>query len=105
MSKKKSKNIEVKIDGVVYQSIIAKNGVQRFSYNKLYRHLVDSGQVDLNKLSRDYQEKKFTLKEYMEFYRGLGYSVCGYLDIFRDKIKEIEYLEWDKSKVNKLNRY
>lgn len=86
----KKKNIEVIIDGKPYRTVIDKKGVQRFSVNSLYRHLVDSGQVDLNKLCRDYQEGKFLLKEYMEFNRGLGCSLYGYLDMFGNEIKEIK---------------
>jgi len=61
---------------------IDEEGVQRFPQNGLHKHLVDTNQVDLDRLGSDFQEGKFTLEEYAGFYRGIGYSVCSYMDIF-----------------------
>lgn len=74
--------IKVKVNGKEYDTIIDTDGVQRFLVNRLIRHLVDTEQVDLNRLSSDYQEGKFTLDEYKLFYMGMGYSVCGFDEIF-----------------------
>ncbi len=61
------------------------------------------GAVDLNGLAIALHNKKFTLEEYMKFYMQMGYSSCGFSEIFGSKeITEygIEYLtqppdDWD----------
>jgi len=85
--------VEVKINGVPYDTIIDNQGVQRFQKNNLYGYLINSGMVDLNELSCAYQNGSFTREEYMEFYRGIGYSVSGFCDIFDDV--EIENPLWE----------
>ncbi len=74
--------IKVKINGKEYDTIIDTDNVQRFPINKLIRHLVDTKQVDLNNLCIDCEKGKFTLHEYQEFYMGMGYSICGFDEIF-----------------------
>ena len=91
---KMDKNIEVIIDGKKFPTILDDQGVQRFPVNGLYRHLVDSKQVDLNRLSIDFQKGLFSREDYMEFYRGIGYSVCGFLEIFEDA--EIQNPLWEQ---------
>lgn len=78
-------------------NIIDDKGVRRFPANSLYRHLVNIKQVDLNRLCLDYQKGKFTKEEYMDFYRGIGYSVCGFAEIFGDDV-DIENPVWGKDK-------
>ena len=46
--------IMVKVGGVDYETFIDNKGVQRFKKNKLLSYLVDNGDIDLNKLARDY---------------------------------------------------
>lgn len=71
----------VKVDGREYKTMIDEQGVQRFEANALLKHLCDSGQVDLNRLTIDYQAGCFPREDYLRFYIGIGYSVCGLLDI------------------------
>ena len=78
------KIIKIKIDRKIYHTIIDSKGVQRFPINKLYNHLWETGQINLNRLASDYYKGKFTKEEYMEFCRGLGYSVGGFQEIFED---------------------
>lgn len=94
--------IKVKINGKEYDTVIDTDNVQRFPVNKLVRHLVDTKQVDLNSLCIDYQKGKFTLDEYREFYMGMGYSVCGFDEIFgcngnleEEEQAQIENPLWD----------
>jgi hypothetical protein len=61
-------------------------GVYRWREDKLIRWLVDSEEVDLNKVSIAYQIGKFTLQEYMKFYRGLGYSLSGFIETFGEHL-------------------
>lgn len=67
----------VRINGKIYPTIIDEHGVRRFPENTLFRWLVDSKTVDLNKLSIAVQSGKFSPTEWMEFNMGLGYSVSG----------------------------
>lgn len=80
--KKKNKIVKVKINGKEFNTIIDSDKVQRFPTDSLIRHLVDTKQVDLNGLSIDYQKGKFTLEEYQAFYMGMGYSLCGFEEVF-----------------------
>lgn len=104
MKIKPGDSVKIKINGREFETIIDENGTQRFPNNNLVRHLVDSKQIDLNNLCIDYQKGKFTLEEYQEFYRGLGYYVCGFDEIFgwsgscnieEAKRVEIENPLWD----------
>lgn len=61
-------------------------GVYRFQPNALFRWSVDEGGLDLNRMAMAYGQGKFTLEEYMEFYRGLGYSLCGFMEIFAEHL-------------------
>ena len=87
----------VKIDGKEYETTII-NDVQRFKTNSVIRYLVDSKQVDLNRLSADYQEGEFTKKDYMEFVMMLGYSVSGLLDLEHFNDVEIYNPLWESER-------
>ena len=82
MNAQQKNTIIVTVNGRKYITIIDENNVQRFPTNALIRHLVSSKQVDTNTLCVDFQKGKFTLEEYQEFYMGMGYSVCGFDEIF-----------------------
>lgn len=86
----------VKVGGIEYPTVIDERGTQRFIGNKLLRHLVDSGQVNMNKLSIDYQHDKFSQREYAEFVMGLSWSVSGFADIEEFEDMEIENSLWEK---------
>lgn len=58
------------------------SGTYRFRADSLVRWLVDSKRIDLNQMCIDFQRGRFTLDDYMRFYRGLGYSLCGFIEIF-----------------------
>ncbi len=76
--------IKIQVDGKDYNTIIDENGIQRFIKNAIICHLIETENIDLNLLSIDYQKGKFTDIEYMEFYMGMGYSVCGFSEIFHN---------------------
>ncbi len=63
-------------------------GVLRFQEDQLTRWLVDSGQVDLNRLAIAFEEDKFSAENYMTFYRGLGYSLNGFCEFFESACSE-----------------
>jgi hypothetical protein len=89
-------NMTVKVGGIGYSTVIDEHGTQRFIKNKLLCHLVDSGQVDLNRLGIDYQHEKFSKREYAEFIIGLGFSVSGFADMEQFEDMEIENPLWEK---------
>lgn len=45
---------------------------------------------DLNTLWIEFAHKKFTLDEMMQFYRELGYSLCGFVDVWSERYYAIE---------------
>jgi tRNA/tmRNA/rRNA uracil-C5-methylase (TrmA/RlmC/RlmD family) len=88
-------NMTVKVGEIEYSTVIDEHGTQRFVKNKLLCHLVDSGQVDLNRLSIDYQHEKFSQREYAEFNMMLGYSVSGFSELSSFDDLEIENPLWE----------
>jgi len=97
---KKLKNgtvVKVKIGGKEYDTVIDKSrkAIQVFRTNALIRHLLDSGQITMDRLNADYAEGKFSQKEYLHFYMGLGYSVCGISELSFFENLEIENPLWD----------
>jgi len=104
----------------VHQIVLCQEGdsqVIRWKENQLVRHLTGAGcafhtpaewqggminktytdgAVDLNGLAIAAFQKKFPLEEYMKFYMGIGYSLCGYAEVFGQReVTEygLEYLE------------
>ena len=83
--------IMVKINGENYITIIDSDGVQRFKANSIIRHIVDR-YVDLNDLWLNFNHSKsMTIEDMMLFYMDMGYSVCGFCDIFNNE--EVPNLE------------
>lgn len=79
--------------------VVEKGKVWRWKTNGLVRHLLDGecpfykgdshvgvsrirGTVDLNALWGDFSQKLFSLEELMKFYMGMGYSLCGFVEVF-----------------------
>jgi hypothetical protein len=87
--------IIVKVGDKPYETVIDKDGTQRFRANSLVRHLCDSGRVDLNQLCIDYQQGRFTQEEYLHFNMGLGYSVCGLAELSSFEDLEIDNPLWE----------
>lgn len=56
-------------------------GVIRFKKNKIVRHLLDNGGLDLNKLCVQCHED--SQEDWEQFYQLIGYSVSGYGDLSR----------------------
>ncbi len=74
--------IIILVNGYPVDTIIDQHGVQRFIENGVIAWLLESGPLDLNAMRLAYYEDKFSLNDYMEFYMGIGYSVCGFLEVF-----------------------
>ena len=56
--------------------------------NALIRHLVDIKLISLNRLAIEFQAKKISLDQYIEFYTMLGYSIEAFKNLpqFKDVI-------------------
>lgn len=65
--------------------------ILRFRGNAVIVYLFRAGKLDLNQIclamgnNEDTQHNRHNMRE---FYRLLGYSLCGYLDIFGDQLAE-----------------
>jgi hypothetical protein len=57
-------------------------GVKRFKKNKIVSYLLDTGNTDLNKLWVMQQNGKFSMEDMEQLYQLIGYSVCGFEDVF-----------------------
>lgn len=90
--------IDVKINGKSYRTVIDDRGVQRFDIgpaSDVVNWLFKQNQLDLNQLAVDFQQGKFPLEAYMEFYMLLGYSVSGMYDLSWMQDVSIENPLWD----------
>ena len=74
-------------------------GVLRFESNytdskiwKRYKELGGSEDEtgDLNTLWGDFHNKKFSINEMMQWYREIGYSLCGFVDVWSGRFYDIE---------------
>lgn len=72
----------------VGHEVVSDSGVLRYKQKPLMRWLADA--VCLNEMCIAYARGKFSLEEYMQFYRDMGYSCSGFMDIFAGKIEEDE---------------
>lgn len=74
--------VNILVNGEPVTTIIDDNGTQRFIENGVVRWLVDANVISLNDMCLAYHKDQFNLDDYMEFYMSLGYSVCGFEEIF-----------------------
>lgn len=96
--------IEVKINGVPYQTYLDDCGVQRFVGNHIIKRIFRMHdnkpitaipkELSLNNIWIEQQHGTFTLDEVKEIYRLFEISVCGYEEVFNDD--KIENPRWSK---------
>lgn len=62
--------------------------VQRFPANRIIRDLVDAARdglkLDLNEIAIRAAKGMYSKEEMHELYRLIGYSVCGFSEVFED---------------------
>lgn len=80
----------VKVGGKKYETCITDDNVQRFKENRIVSALLDSSDLDLNKIAIMYQRGMFSQREFAEFNMMLGYSICGFSDLSFFEDMEIE---------------
>lgn len=86
--------ITIKVDNHLYGTIIDNNGIQRFIANDVLVYLLsNSPTAILNDIALEYQYGKITKQSYQEFHMLIGYSVCGFQDLWPDV--NIENPMWD----------
>lgn len=73
------------VDGTPVETVIDNNGTQRFVANEVITWLFETGQLDINRLWRDFYTNPdcgITNEHMIEFYMGLGYTVGGFDEVF-----------------------
>lgn len=63
--------------------VVLERGVLRWKSNSLMCWLGDT-YTPYNAMAIAYQRKQFSIEDYMKFYRDIGYSLCGFAEIFGD---------------------
>lgn len=71
--------------GLTSHQIVEIDGVLRYKESQLMSWLC--GHVNLNDMRIAYDRGKFSLGEYMQFYRDIGYSLCGFEEIFGEELE------------------
>jgi hypothetical protein len=70
-----------------YATVLVDN-VQRFPQNRIIRDLLDAAQagqkLDLNGIAIRAANGAYCKEEMRELYRLIGYSVCGFSEVFED---------------------
>jgi hypothetical protein len=77
--------IWILVEGRRRKTVIDAEGVQRFPRNKLMCYLYDRHPGQMNDLWIAYQNGgpgAPTFEELMRFHMQIGYSVCGFADVF-----------------------
>lgn len=87
----------VKFGEKEYPTYIDEYGVQRFYENSVIRHLRYTKAIDLNELSGDFFENKFTQIDFLEFNMALGYSVSGLAELSYFQDLEIDNPLWHEA--------
>jgi hypothetical protein len=84
---KVEKSCKIKINGKEIQTYLV-NNVQRLPENRIIRYLFDvaGDGFDFNKMSLMVSRGMFSVEEIQQIYQYIGYSVCGYGEIFEDEI-------------------
>lgn len=59
-------------------------GIVRWQVNPLMRWI--SERIDLNEMCVAAQRNQFSADDYMKFYRDMGYSLCGFLEVFGERL-------------------
>lgn len=80
-----------KINGKKYPTVlVGEPPVQRFPANRIIRDLVDAARegrrLDLNEIVVRADRGSYSKEEMHELYRLMGYSVCGFSEVFEDDL-------------------
>lgn len=88
-----------KINGVKYDTVLV-DKVQRFQENRIIRDLVDAAKdgkkLNLNDIAVRAAQGAYCKAEMHELHRLIGYSVCGFSEVFEDD--KIDSSMWKPTK-------
>lgn len=87
-----------KVDGRNYPVFVDKLGALRFKGNRVIQHLVETQTISLVTLSLDFHKGKFPVRDYAEFYMGMGYSLSGFCDLEDFKHLVVEHPLWKRKR-------
>jgi len=85
--------IIVRINGKSIETTVDKRGVQVLPNHRVIRALMENARVDLGKLMELVTQGCIPENDIRFIYQNIGYSVCGYADMFPGD--EIENPLWD----------
>ena len=68
------------IDGTDHPVILDSKGVYRWKANPLIQWIAD--RIDLNEMNIAHEKGMFSREDLKQFYRDMGYSLCGFADIW-----------------------
>ena len=74
--------IYILVNGHPVNTVIDEHGVQRFFENSVTRWLVTSGTLNLHDMAIAFYNGDFEIDDYVQFKMDLGYSVCGFDELF-----------------------
>lgn len=94
MEVKPGDKIVVKINGVEIETVIDERGVQRLPRNKVIDFMMDCHFHNYNWLAEEVYKGRFSQEERRMIYQNVGYSLCGYMDVFTED--EVENPLWDE---------
>lgn len=75
-------SITILVNGEPKATYLDEHGVQRFVPGGVIVFLFENNQIDMNRLFLAFMADEFTLEDYQEFYQDLGFSVCGFEEVF-----------------------
>jgi len=77
-------------------------GTIRYKTNNAIRWCCDH--IDLNEMCIAFNYGAFTEEEYMQFYRDIGYSLCGFEEIFGDAMDRLLGIVRDPETGKEISR-
>lgn len=73
--------------------VVDDNGVYRYKANGVTNWLYENKCIDLNKVWLAYGRCMFSLEDFMQFYRDLGYSLGGFEELFAKELDRMQGIE------------
>lgn len=75
------------LDRYPLHPVVMEDKVVRWKGNDVVRLMIDK-YIDLNQLWADFYRSDLSIEDMATVYRMMGYSLCGFLEIFEEKLEE-----------------
>ena len=73
------------VDGIVYPTFLGHGDVRRFHKRPIIDYLFrNSKNMNMDALWGLYESGMFEKHDFMQFYMDIGYSVCGFIEVWGD---------------------